>query len=79
MKSANGFFDGKRYISWNLSSVGEKNVRLKKRIALATGRRIIAINLPVVGEAVCRTETQMRNTLTNMKQDGLQNRPSITS
>jgi hypothetical protein len=49
------------------------------RIALATGGRIIAINLPVVGEAVCRMETQMRNTLTNMKQDGLQNRPSFVS
>jgi hypothetical protein len=35
----------------------------KKRIALAAGRRIIAINLPVVGEAVCRTETQMRKVL----------------
>ena len=49
----------------------------KKRIALATGRRIIAINLPVVVEAVCGIETQMRNTLTNMKQDGLQNATSI--
>jgi hypothetical protein len=29
----------------------------KKRIALAAGRRIIAINLTVIGEAVCRTET----------------------
>jgi len=27
MKSANGFFDGKLCISWNLSSVGEKGVR----------------------------------------------------
>jgi hypothetical protein len=24
MKSANGFYDGKCYIRWNLSSVGEK-------------------------------------------------------
>ena len=32
------------------------------RIALAAGRRIIAINLPVVGEAVCRTETQVAQT-----------------
>jgi hypothetical protein len=39
----------------------------QKRIALAAGRRIIANNLPVVGEAVCRMETQMRNSLTNMK------------
>jgi hypothetical protein len=29
----------------------------KKRIALSTGRQIIAINLPVVGEAVCGTDT----------------------
>jgi hypothetical protein len=41
----------------------------KKRIALAAARRIIASNLPVVGEAVCWTKTQMRNTLTNMKLD----------
>ena len=25
MKSANGFYDGKCYVSWNLSSVGEKD------------------------------------------------------
>ncbi|MGA2787881.1 MAG: hypothetical protein ABSF60_10170, partial [Verrucomicrobiota bacterium] len=29
----------------------------KKGIALAASRRIIAINLPVVGKAACRTET----------------------
>jgi hypothetical protein len=29
----------------------------QKRIALSYGRRIIAINLPVVGKAVCWTET----------------------
>jgi len=29
----------------------------QKRIALAAGRRIIAIILPVVGEAVCGTDT----------------------
>jgi hypothetical protein len=29
----------------------------QKRIALAADRRIIAINLPVVGEAACWTET----------------------
>jgi hypothetical protein len=31
MKSANGFFDGKFYIGWNLSSVGEKDVRCPRQ------------------------------------------------
>jgi hypothetical protein len=50
----------------------------QKRIALATGRRIITINLPVVGEAVWWTETKMRNTLKNMKTVGLQNKPPLS-
>jgi hypothetical protein len=55
-----------RYFGCASSFTGEFR---KKRIALAAGRRIIAIKLPVVGEAVYGTETQMRNTLTNMNQD----------
>src|ERR1017187_1893131 len=31
MKNANGFFDGKCYISWNLSSVGEKDVQYPRQ------------------------------------------------
>jgi hypothetical protein len=45
MKSANGFFDGKCYIRWNLSSVGEKDLQYPRRKFVVRNARSFDIAL----------------------------------
>jgi len=45
MKSANGFFDGKFCISWNLSSVGEKDVQYPRQKLVVRNERSFDIAL----------------------------------
>src|ERR1017187_4220584 len=45
MKNANGFFDGKCYISWNLSSVGEKDVQYPRQKFVVRNARSFDIAL----------------------------------